>query len=186
VWYFVVFHRCWNWPDSVVFCCFSIGTVLSVWYFVVFHRCWNCTDIVVFFLFFIGTVLTVVFRCFSWMLELFWQCGIMLFLYWNSPDSVVLCYFSIGTVLTVWYWKITKYNTVRTVPTSVKNNKMWYFVVFHRCWNWPDSVVFCCFFIGTVLTVWYCVIFLLDFGTVLTVVPASSQQKMTTEQEPSF
>jgi hypothetical protein len=35
---------------------------------------------------------------------------------------------------------------------------------FHRCWNWPDSVVFCCFFIGTVLTVWYCVVFLFDFG----------------------
>jgi hypothetical protein len=23
--YFVVFHGCWNCPDSVVFCCFSIG-----------------------------------------------------------------------------------------------------------------------------------------------------------------
>jgi hypothetical protein len=32
----------------VVFCCFSIGTVLTVWYFVVFHRCWNCPDSVVF------------------------------------------------------------------------------------------------------------------------------------------
>jgi hypothetical protein len=44
VWYFVVFHRCWKWPDSVVFCCFSIGTVLTVWYFVVFHGCWNWPD----------------------------------------------------------------------------------------------------------------------------------------------
>jgi hypothetical protein len=35
---------------------------------------------------------------------------------------VIFCYFSIGTVLTVWY-----------------------FVVCHRCWNCPDSVVFCCF-----------------------------------------
>jgi hypothetical protein len=39
----------WNCPESVVFCCFSIGTILTVWYFVVF------------------------------LLELFWQCGILLF-----------------------------------------------------------------------------------------------------------
>jgi hypothetical protein len=59
--------------------------------------------------------------------------------------------------------KITKYHSVRTVPTSMKNNKIvifscfsigtvltvWYFVVFHGCWNWPDSVIFCCFSIGT-------------------------------------
>jgi hypothetical protein len=32
----------------VIFCCFSIGTVLTVWYFVVCHRCWNCPDSVVF------------------------------------------------------------------------------------------------------------------------------------------
>ena len=125
---------CWNWPDSVVFCCFFIGF-------------WNCPDcgILLFFMD-VGTALTVWYFV-IFLLELSWQCGIMLFFYWNWPDSVVLCYFSIGTVLTVWY-----------------------FVVFHRCWNWPDSVVFCCFSIGTVLTVWYCVVFLLDFGTVLTVV----------------
>jgi hypothetical protein len=28
------------------------------------------------------------------MLELAWQCGILLFFYWNCPDSVVICYFS--------------------------------------------------------------------------------------------
>jgi hypothetical protein len=67
-WYFVVFHGCWNCSDSVVFCYFSIRTVLTVWYFVVF-------------LLDFGTVLTVVFCCFSWMLELFWQCGILLFFY---------------------------------------------------------------------------------------------------------
>jgi hypothetical protein len=43
-WYFVVFHGCWNCPDSVVFCCFSIGF-------------WDCPD-------------SVVFCCFSWLLEL--------------------------------------------------------------------------------------------------------------------
>jgi hypothetical protein len=42
VWYFVIFHGCWNWPDSVVFCYSSARTAL-----------------------------TVVFCCFSWMLELF-------------------------------------------------------------------------------------------------------------------
>jgi hypothetical protein len=83
-----------------------------------------------------------------------------------------LFFMDVGTVLTVWYNKIphcqnssnrktTKYHTVRPFPTSMKNN--------NRCWKWPDSVVFCCFSIGTVLTVWYCVVFLLDFGTVLTV-----------------
>jgi hypothetical protein len=51
---------------------------------------------------------------------------------------VVFCYFSIRTVLTVWY-----------------------FVVFHGCWNCSDSVVFCYFSIRTVLTMWYYVIFLL-------------------------
>ena len=45
--YFVVFHRCWNYSDSVVFFCFSIGTVLRVRYFVVFHRCWNCPECVI-------------------------------------------------------------------------------------------------------------------------------------------
>jgi hypothetical protein len=68
VWHYVIFHRCWNCSDSVVLCYFSIGTVLTVWYFVVFHRCWNWPD-------------SVVFCCFSWMLELFWQCGILLFFY---------------------------------------------------------------------------------------------------------
>ena len=60
---------------------------------------------------------------------------------------MVCCCFSIGTFLTVWY-----------------------FVVFHGCWNCSDSVVFGCFFmdVGTGLTVWYFVVFLLDFGTVLT------------------
>ena len=58
MWYFVIFHGCWNCPDSVVFY-FSIGTVLTVWYFVVFHGCWNWPDSVVFCCFSIGTVLTV-------------------------------------------------------------------------------------------------------------------------------
>jgi hypothetical protein len=75
------------------------------------------------------------------LLELSWQCCIMLFFYWNCPDSVIFCCFSIGTILTVWYFvffllniiphcqdssnrKITKYHTVRTVPTSMKNNKI--------------------------------------------------------------
>jgi membrane protein implicated in regulation of membrane protease activity len=31
---FVVFPGCWNCPDSVVFCYFSIRTVLTVWYYV--------------------------------------------------------------------------------------------------------------------------------------------------------
>jgi hypothetical protein len=57
VWYFVDFHGCWNCPDGVVFCYFSIRTVLTVWYYVIF-------------LLDFGTVLTVVFCCFSWMLEL--------------------------------------------------------------------------------------------------------------------
>jgi hypothetical protein len=107
LWYFVVFHGCWNCSDSVVF-----G---------VFHGCWNCSESVVFCYFSIRTVLTVCYYVIV-LLELSWQCGIMLFFYWNYPDSVVLCYFSIGTFLRVWY-----------------------FVVFHRCWNWPDSVVFCYF-----------------------------------------
>jgi hypothetical protein len=125
------------------------------------------------------------------LLELSWQCGIMLFFYWNCPDSVVFCYFSIWTVLTVWYFvalrtvptsiknnkiqpcqdssnrKITKYHTVRTVPTSMKNfvifllelSWLWYFVVFHGCWNCSDSVVFCYFSIRTVLTGLYFVVF---------------------------
>jgi hypothetical protein len=45
------------------------------------------------------------------------------------------------------------------------------FVVFHGCWNCSDSVVLCYFSIGTVLTVWYYVIFLLELhtGLVMTV-----------------
>jgi hypothetical protein len=46
----------------------------------------------------------VVFCCFSWMLELAWQCGILLFFYWILELS----------------W-------------------LWYFVVFHGCWNCSDS-----------------------------------------------
>jgi hypothetical protein len=73
--------------------------------------------------------------------------------------------------------KITKYNTVITVPTSMKNNKIpqpgqfqdpiecgillffmdvgtvltvWYFVVFHGCWNWPECGI--CLFYHTVRT----------------------------------
>jgi hypothetical protein len=122
VWYFVIFllelsWQCgvmlffyWNCPDSVVLCYFSIGTVLTVWYFVVFlldfgtvvtvwyyscfsiwtvltvwyfvffHGCWTCSD-------------SVVFCCFSWMLELSWQCGILLIFYRKCPDSVVFCVF---------------------------------------------------------------------------------------------
>ena len=121
MWYFVVFHGCLNCSDSVVFCYFSIRTVLTVWYLLFFID--------------VGTVLTVWYFV-IFLLELSWQCGIMLFFYWNCHDSVVLCYFFIGTVLTVWYC-----------------------VVFHRYWNCSDSVVFCCFSIGTFLTVWYFVVF---------------------------
>jgi hypothetical protein len=64
----------------VVFCCFFIGTVLIVWYIVVFHGCWNCSDSVVFCCFSIGTVLTVWYFV-VFLLELFWQCGILLFFY---------------------------------------------------------------------------------------------------------
>ena len=98
VWYFFVFHGCWNCPDCVVFCCFLLdfgtgltvcyyviflldfATVLTVWYFVVFHGCWNWPDSVVFFVFLLdfGTVLT----------------GILLF------------FMDIGTVLTVRYFII--------------------------------------------------------------------------------
>jgi hypothetical protein len=110
----------------------DVGTGLTVWYFVVF-------------LLDFGTVLTV------WYFVVFHGC-------WNCPDSVVFCCFSIG------FWdcptvpksnrKTTKYHTVRTVPTSMKNN------IIPHCQN--SSV-------GTVLTVWYFVVFLLDFGNVLTV-----------------
>jgi hypothetical protein len=66
----------------VVFCCFSIGFWnCPDWYFVVYHGYWNCSDSAVFCYFSIRTVLNVVFCCFSWMLELFWQCGILLFFY---------------------------------------------------------------------------------------------------------
>ena len=46
---------------------------------------------------------------------------------------------------------------------------VWYFVVFHGCWNWPDSVVFVVFLLdfGTVLT--GILLFIMDIGTVLTV-----------------
>jgi hypothetical protein len=77
----------------VVFCYFSIRTVLTVWYFVVFHGCWNCSDSVVFCYFSIRTVLTVCYYV-IFLLELSWQCGIMLFFYWNCPDSVIFCCFS--------------------------------------------------------------------------------------------
>ena len=49
----------WNRSDSVVFCFFSIGTVLTVWYFVIFHGWWNCPDSVILCYFSIRTVLTV-------------------------------------------------------------------------------------------------------------------------------
>jgi hypothetical protein len=65
----------------VVFCFFSIGTVLTVWYFVVFHRCWNWPDSGILLFFYWNCSDSVVFCCFSWMLELLWQCGILLFFY---------------------------------------------------------------------------------------------------------
>jgi hypothetical protein len=159
VWYLVVFHEFWSYPDSVVLCYYFVvfllefGTVLTVWYLLFFYRIlelsWQC-GIMLFF--YCNCPDSVVFCCFSWILELSWQCvillfyywilvlswhcGIMLFFYWNCPESVVLCYCSIGTVLTVWY-----------------------FVVFHRCWNGPESVVFCCF--SEMLELfWQCVILL--------------------------
>jgi hypothetical protein len=49
----------------------TVRTVPIEKYFVVFHGCWNCSDSVVFCYFSIRTVLTVVFCCFSWMLEQF-------------------------------------------------------------------------------------------------------------------
>jgi hypothetical protein len=136
------------------------------------------------------------------MLELGWQCGILLFFYWNCPDSVVICCFSWmlelnkkNTTMSVQFqhlWKTTKYHTVRTVPIEKQQNTtlsgqfqhlwkttkylwyfvvfllelfwqcgillffidvgtvltLWYFVVFHGCWNCPDSVVLCYFAIG--------------------------------------
>jgi hypothetical protein len=93
VWYFVFFLLELSWQCdillffidvgtglTVVFCCFSIGTVLTVWYFVVFHGCWNCYDSVVFCYFSIRTILTVWYFV-VFLLELSWQCGIMLFFY---------------------------------------------------------------------------------------------------------
>jgi hypothetical protein len=70
-------ERCWNCSDSVVFCCFSIETVLTVWYFVVFHGYWNWPDSVVFCCFSIG--------------------------FWNCPGCGILLFFmDVGTVLAVW------------------------------------------------------------------------------------
>jgi hypothetical protein len=67
---------------------------------------WNCPD-------------SVVYCCFSWILELSWKCAILLFFigFWNCPDSVALCYFSIRTVLTVWYLVVflLEFGTVLTV-----------------------------------------------------------------------
>jgi hypothetical protein len=107
----------------------------------------------------------------------------MLFFYWNCPDSVVLCYFSIGTVLNR---KTTKYHTVRTVPTSMKNNKIQScqdssnrkITKYHTVRTVPKSmknnkmcgILLFSMDVGTGLTVWYFVVFLLDFGTVLAVV----------------
>jgi hypothetical protein len=140
------------------------------------------------------------------MLELSWQCDISLFFYWNCPDSVVFCCFSWRTVPKS-NRKTTQYHTVRTVPIEKQQNTtlsgqfqhwncpdsvvlcyfsigtvltVWYFVVFHRCWKWPDSVLFCCFSIGTVLTVWYCVFFLLTTQYhTVRTVPIEKQQNTT-------
>ena len=179
MWYFVVFHGCWNCSDSVLFCYFSIRTVLTVWYFVVFHGCWNCSDSLVFCWFSIGTVLTVWYfvvfhRCWKWPDSVVFCCFSIGF--WNCPGCGILLFFmDVGTVLTVWYFVIF----------LLELSWLWYFVVFHGCWNCSDSVVFgvfhgcwncsesvvfCYFSIRTVLTVCYYVIFLLDFGTVLNVV----------------
>jgi hypothetical protein len=77
VWYFVVFLLELFWQCDILLFVIDVGTVLTVWYFVVFHRCWNCSDSVVFW----NCSDSVVFCCFSWMLELFWECGILLFFY---------------------------------------------------------------------------------------------------------
>jgi hypothetical protein len=74
------------------------------------------------------------FVVFLWMLELSWQCDILLFfnkileLSWQCGIS--LFFMDVGTVLTVWYfvvfksyWKTTKYHTVRTIPTSTKKQQ---------------------------------------------------------------
>jgi hypothetical protein len=52
--------------------------------------------------------------------------------------------------------KITKYRTVRTVPTSMKNNKIPHY---QEC-----GILFIFMDVGTVLTVWYFVIFLLELS----------------------
>jgi hypothetical protein len=57
--------------------------------------------------------------------------------------------------------KIKKYHTVRTVPTFMKNNRI------PHCQDSSNRKITN---VGTGLTVWYFVVFLLDFGTVLTVV----------------
>jgi hypothetical protein len=110
----------------------DVGTVLTVWYFVIFHGCWNWPDSVVFWTSMKNNKIP--------------QSG-----QFQNPIEKQQ-----NTTLSGQFqhpWKTTKYHTVRTFLT------VWYFVVFHRCWNWPDSVVFCCFSIGTVLTVWYFVVF---------------------------
>jgi hypothetical protein len=61
--------------------------------------------------------------------------------------------------------KITKYNTVITVPASMKNNKIPQPGQFQNPIEKQQNTT-----LSTGLTVWYFVVFLLDFGTVLTVV----------------
>jgi hypothetical protein len=97
VWYYVIFLLELSWECDILLFFIDVGTGLTVWYFVVFHGCWNCPDIVVFCCFSIriwNCPVSVVFCCFSWMLELFWQCGILLF------------FMDVGTVLTVWYFVV--------------------------------------------------------------------------------
>jgi hypothetical protein len=91
------------------------NTVLTVWYYVIFLLELSWQCGILLFFIDVGTGLTVWYFV-VFLLELYWHCGIFFIFYWNCPDSVVFCYFSIRTFLTVWY-----------------------FVVFHRCWNSPDT-----------------------------------------------
>jgi hypothetical protein len=98
------------------------------------------------------------------MLELARQCDILLFFYWNCSDSVVFCCFlknnKIPHCQDSSNRKTRKYHTVRTVPTFMKNNKI------PHCQDSSNRKItkYHNVSIGTVLTVWYYVIFLLELS----------------------
>jgi hypothetical protein len=71
----------------------DIGTVLTVWYFVIFLLELSWQCGILLFFMDVGIGLTVWYFI-IFLLELSLQCGIMLFFYWNCRDSVVFCYFS--------------------------------------------------------------------------------------------